>query len=177
MRAVFLAVFLAACGADGVVSETAVDANEYELQATELSDQERKDILFMWEEEKLARDVYLELFDIWGARVFSNISASEQNHMDSIGGLLDKYQIEPSIDGSQRASFSFAELESLYEQLVADGAQSRQAAIEVGVRIEQLDIDDLKSRIQTARADAKLIYERLLKASYNHLAAFERNLR
>jgi len=33
-------------------------------------------ILFMREEEKLARDVYLAMDDLWDANVFANIAAS-----------------------------------------------------------------------------------------------------
>ena len=47
----------------------------------------------MREEEKLARDVYLAMDDLWGLRVFSQISWSEQNHMDAVLAVLDKYGV------------------------------------------------------------------------------------
>ncbi|MGI9258025.1 MAG: DUF2202 domain-containing protein, partial [Gammaproteobacteria bacterium] len=43
-----------------------------------LSVAEEAGILFMREEEKLARDVYLALGEQWGMNVFDNISSSEQ---------------------------------------------------------------------------------------------------
>jgi hypothetical protein len=49
-----------------------------------LSKVEAGDLLFMREEEKLARDVYLAMHDEYGVRVFSNISGSEQKHMDAL---------------------------------------------------------------------------------------------
>jgi len=54
---------------------------------------ERSDLLYMREEEKLARDVYLAKDDQWGLRVFRNIARAEQSHMDVILALLDKYEI------------------------------------------------------------------------------------
>ena len=42
----------------------------------------------MREEEKLARDVYLAMDDLWGLRVFSQISWSEQNHMNAVLAIL-----------------------------------------------------------------------------------------
>lgn len=47
------------------------------LQAAELAS-----LLYLWEEEKLARDVYLKLGSVHSLPVFSNIARSEQTHMD-----------------------------------------------------------------------------------------------
>ncbi|HHJ13326.1 MAG TPA: DUF2202 domain-containing protein, partial [Gammaproteobacteria bacterium] len=47
------------------------------LPLGDLTDVERDGILYMREEEKLARDVYLHLYDVWQLRVFDNISVSE----------------------------------------------------------------------------------------------------
>lgn len=49
--------------------------------------------------------------------------------------------------------------------------------LDAGVTIERLDIDDLRTRIaQTDRGDITVTSQNLLRGSYNHLAAFERNL-
>ena len=64
-----------------------IDTLPYE----ELSDAELAGIVFMREEEKLARDVYLEMYDIWGRRIFANIADSEQTHMDTVLRLIQKY--------------------------------------------------------------------------------------
>ena len=45
-----------------------------------LSAKEASDLIFLREEEKLARDVYLALYDAWGTPIFLNISSSEQKH-------------------------------------------------------------------------------------------------
>ena len=49
---------------------------------------EKEGLLFMWEEEKLARDVYLTMNEKYGHRVFNNISGAEQRHMNAIKSLL-----------------------------------------------------------------------------------------
>ena len=55
-------------------------------------------LIHMRVEEKLARDVYLTLFDTWGLSIFNNIAVSEQRHMDAIKNLLDKYGIEDPVE-------------------------------------------------------------------------------
>ena len=49
---------------------------------------EKDGLILMREEEKLARDVYLHSFDLYGVQIFSNISNAEQTHMDRILDLL-----------------------------------------------------------------------------------------
>jgi hypothetical protein len=63
------------------------------FQKASLSVKEKKDLIHMREEEKLARDVYLTLYRKWGLPVFKNISKSESWHMHMIKLLLDKYNL------------------------------------------------------------------------------------
>jgi hypothetical protein len=62
------------------------DTNENEASIVEvaLTQDEINDLLFLREEEKLARDVYLYSFDKYGATIFNNIAASESSHMNSV---------------------------------------------------------------------------------------------
>ena len=67
--------------------------------STGLDANEASHLTFMREEEKLARDVYLALYDVWGMPVFQNISGSERVHMDSILMLLEQYGLDdPAAD-------------------------------------------------------------------------------
>ena len=50
----------------------------------ELTDQEKEDLLFIREDEKLARDIYNIMFAKWGTPIFDRIAISEQRHMDAV---------------------------------------------------------------------------------------------
>lgn len=144
--------------------------------ASELSPAEASDLLFMREEEKLARDVYTELYEKWGLPVFQTISQSEQQHMDSLKTLLDRYGLEDPAQ-AQAGVFTDPGLQALYNELVARGSQSLAEALKVGGLIEEVDIADLQTRLaQTDNADIQQVYNRLMLASYNHLRAFSRTL-
>lgn len=141
----------------------------------ELSDDQKASLLFMWEEEKVARDVYITLGQTYGLKIFANISRSEQSHMDAVTSLIRKYNIP--LNGSNDVGvFITQEFQDLYDELIARGMNSVVAALEVGRDIELLDIDDLQVQIQNATPDVALVYQKLLDGSYNHLSAFERNL-
>ena len=141
------------------------------IPASDLSAEEAAALLFMREEEKLARDVYNQMYALWGQPVFQNIAASEQAHMDEIKLLLDRYGLaDPALGPGQ---FTDPSLQALYNQLIAQGYVSLSEALNVGALIEQTEIADLLARLaQTDNADIQLVYTNLMNASYNHLAAF-----
>jgi len=144
----------------------------------QLSDGEIAGILFMREEEKLARDVYLHLYEIFPLRPFLNISKSEQAHMDAIKYLIDTYELEDPVGENQEGIFQNQELQELYNELIETGSKSREEALKVGALIEEIDIIDLRTELEDAakNEDVIRVFENLCKASERHLKAFVRVL-
>jgi hypothetical protein len=127
----------------------------------------------MREEEKLARDVYLTLYEQWGLPVFQNIANSEQTHMEAIKTLIDRYGLDDPVTGNDVGEFSDPTLQSLYDELTASGRESLAAALKVGAAIEEIDIIDLEEYLsKTDEADIVRVYENLMRGSRNHLRAF-----
>jgi hypothetical protein len=146
-------------------------ARSYNL--TPLSTEEMASLNLMREEEKLARDVYTFLYETYRTRIFSNIAAAEQKHMDSIEILLDRYGLPDPADNRIPGDFQNEELRALYQELTAQGGQSMVEALKVGVIIEEKDIADLQAGLAVAEhADIKTVYLNLLSASTSHLKAF-----
>jgi len=150
----------------------AIMASSLVSGASALTTAESSSILFMKQEEKLARDVYQVLSAKWGGAIFANIAVSEQRHMDALDGLIAKYRLKDTTP-AQAGKFTYPELQSLYEQLVSMGTESLEDALAVGVLIETTDIEDLEAALQTIREKPiRNVYSNLLNGSYNHLAAF-----
>lgn len=161
----------------GMMLMMCVSLAGYVQAATSLTAAEKYWLTYMREEEKLARDVYIKMYDLWGAQIFNNIAASEQRHMDSIKNLLVKYGIPDPAAGNDVGVFTNQDLQDLYDQLKAQGSVSLIEALKVGVLIEETDIDDLNDAIaSTTRKDIKKVYANLLDGSLNHLKAFVSNL-
>ena len=143
----------------------------------DVSATEREHLVFMREEEKLARDVYTVMYQKWASRIFLNISASEQTHMNAILTLLNRYGIEDPVGENGAGRFTDPELKALYDELVARGNTSLEEALRVGAAIEELDIADLRDAISvTDNGDILRVYGNLLRGSQNHLRAFTRAL-
>jgi hypothetical protein len=158
--------------------ETPVETAEGEtaisgISSGALSDDEIAGLVFMREEEKLAHDVYLTLYEQWGQRTFANIANSEQSHTDAIKALLDAYGLDDPAAERGVGDFADPDLQALYDQLLAEGSASLDAALRVGAAIEEIDILDLEQRIGlTDEVEIIRVYENLIAGSENHLRAF-----
>lgn len=186
----FIALFsfgLFGCNSDSPVESIISDSEEnwdlineiaLSLPSEDLSEEEINSLLFMREEEKLARDVYLTLNAKYGLRVFSNISSSEQKHMDAVKVLLNKYNLEDPVQTDVIGVFVNQELQNLYNQLVERGNTSEVEALMVGALIEDIDIIDLVQQINEVidNEDIEYVYGNLKRGSENHLRAFVKNL-
>ena len=149
-----------------------------DLPKENLSAREQESLLFMREEEKLARDVYQQLDAVWGLNPLRNIAASEATHMEAVLLLLDRYELSDPASGQPVGTFTNTDLQALNDSLVAVGETSAGDALRVGAAIEEIDILDLEEALNTVvdNQDITLIYENLLKGSRNHLRAFVRSL-
>jgi hypothetical protein len=158
-------------GLPGAANGVRVTVRAAALTSTTLTAAESAGLLFMYEEENLARDVYTAMYTRWNQPVFKNIAASEQTHMNAIRTLLVRYGLP--VPQNSAGVFNDASLKSLYDQLVASGDQSLVTALQAGVAIEQKDIADLQTHLkETSHADIRQVYTNLLNASNNHLASF-----
>jgi hypothetical protein len=134
-------------------------------------------LIFMREEEKLARDVYVALGDMYDLSTFDAIAQSESRHMDSVKTLLDAYSLDDPTAGNGTGEFTDPALDALYEDLMNQADDSLAEALEVAIAIEEKDIADLEARIAaTDRADLDAVYGNLLRGSENHLRAYTNQL-
>ncbi len=154
--------------------------------------QEVKDALsYMSNEEKLAYDVYLKLYESFPEiKQFYNIATNaEAAHFEAVGLLIEKYISDNSeftnldenlsqhnIEDLEAGVYNIASLQSLYDLLISIGEESPQKALEVGCMVEVTDIYDLDHDIvlsQEANAsDVTAVFEYLRNGSYNHYWSF-----
>jgi len=139
-----------------------------------LSAAEAKEVAFLREEEKMARDLYRRLYAKWKLRVFDRISESEQRHFEAIGRLLTRFQLEDPAAGLPEGVFKDAALQTLYNELLAKGERSVKDALEAGVMVETADIGDLERALKSVvNPEVKRALTSLLQGSMNHLDTFE----
>lgn len=163
--------FFYACTSVDAVEDDFEDINE----STLIEDADKAALLFMLEEEKLARDTYIYLNNVWSINQFNNINKSEQTHMDAVENLLKQYNIAYTI--LPMGEFENQSLQNHYNQFKIDGAVSKSNALQIGATIEDLDIVDLQNYI-TATNNTSLIavFKNLECGSKNHLKSFVKSI-
>lgn len=126
----------------------------------------------MREEEKLARDVYIKMYELHGLNVFNNISQSEQRHMNDVLCLLEFYEIDdPASD--ELGVFENSTLQDLYDALIIQGNTSLIEALKVAATIEDVDIYDLMEFTEDTSNPAIIsIFDGLTCGSRNHMRSF-----
>jgi hypothetical protein len=136
-----LTLTVLSCSENNQSDETPNNSSEEPINDFVLTETDKDALLFMLEEEKLARDTYEFLDNTWSINPFANIKNSEQTHMNAVENLLIQYNIEYII--LPAGKFENKNLKNLYNQFVIDGKVSTSSALQIGATIEDLDIVDL----------------------------------
>jgi hypothetical protein len=147
------------------------------------TDELAKIIHYINNEEKMARDLYGELYHYHideNLRTLSNITQSEQRHVESIENMAQKYGL-PKASELEVGVFDEPTIQQLYDTLYTKGMESVQAALEVGCIVEVVDIQDLdrdiKRSYELGAQDLAGVLSNLREGSYNHYRAFDKSLK
>lgn len=161
---------------------------------------EKMHLMFMREEEKLARDVYQTLGTMYpDSAIFGNIDDSEQKHTTAVKAMIEKYGYEDPNTNDNVGVFTGEDFgwyfTEKYNQLVERASISELEALYVGAFIEELDmmdinqcpkvivetdngIDDVEQcgKVYTDNADIQRLYSSLLDGSDSHLEGYVMNI-
>lgn len=160
-----------------------------------LTEEQKYTIAYMWNEEKLAKDIYLALNDIYPTQQLEKIATqAETKHQALVEELVQRYDLNITNLVDYSESYSEAELrafapgefgiqaiQDLYDVLYEKGSQSQQDALEVGCMVEVTDINDLNEDIliaeETNASDLVAVFNNLRDGSYSHYWAFDKGLK
>lgn len=82
------------------------------IPTSTLSEEEKQELLYGYSEEMVARDAYNYFYSLYGTEVFKRIADSEQQHMNAVKTLLDRYSLTaPTGYGELQSTFDALKLE------------------------------------------------------------------
>ena len=179
--------------ADETIPSTVTDAI---TSSKSTLNQDLKDsITYMYNEEKLAKDVYLNVYKAQPLQQLYNIaSKSEVKHEEAVNDLAIKYDLNTTLypdtqepyDKKSLAEYGSGQypvvaIQELYDILYDKGIQSEKDALEVGCMVEVTDINDLDKYMNQATAsnasDVLVVFDFLREGSYKHYWAFDKGLK
>lgn len=148
-------------------------------QTVELTEEQKDTLFFIFQEEKVARDVYITLGELYPEEAtFADIQLSEQEHILSAQVLCERYGIDTSgvnlsLEEEYVGQFELLAMQELYNNCIGLGSVSLLEALKVGELIELTDIDDLEEAAEGMPSDVVNVYDNLKAGSLEHLAAFQ----
>ncbi|NTV27429.1 MAG: DUF2202 domain-containing protein [Methanothrix sp.] len=157
---------------EGIITLTSEQAMTSAATAVTLSSSEKDGMLFIWEEEKAARDLYTSLYEKNNLSIFMDLLRSEQSHMDQAKAIIDKYGLTtPGKDDP--GEFQNQTLQKIHDELLAAGLQSDQDALKMAATFEEISIMDLEKELGATKAeDIRIVYQGLLAGSRKHLRSY-----
>jgi hypothetical protein len=134
----------------------------------------RQGMAFILEEERMARDLYLEFYKTTRLAVFLDVADSEEIHIASILTLMERRGLPAPAESP--GVYADKALQRMYEDLLA-AADSPEAALRAAARVEEASVHDLSTEIEgTLEPDLISVYGGLMVGSEKHLRTFVRVL-
>jgi len=178
---------LFAIGLAGMLSGCHTTTYKNTSAPVELTMDQKDGLAYMWNEEKLAYDVYIELNSTYPAKQFSMISAKELEHRAVVETLVETYDInitnlvdytehysKEELEALAPGEFAIDELQQAYDDFIIEGNVSKKAALSIGCKVEVKDINDLTGYMALFEGidDVVMAFSALRDQSQMHYNAF-----
>ncbi len=161
---------------EGILSLTGGEAAAVGSAMATLTAREKDGLIFIWEEEKAARDLSNGLYEKNNMTIFLDLVRSESSHMDQARVVMEKHGL--ILPPDEPGVFQNQTLQEIHDQLLAEGLQSDQEALIVAATFEEISIMDLEKELSASQAeDVRTVYEGLLAGSRKHLRSYVSDLK
>ena len=154
----------------------ATESMASEAKVAALTVAEEDGLIFIWEEEKAARDLYTSLYEKNNLTIFLDLMRSESSHMDQARAVIDSHNL--ILPEDERGVFQNQTLQKIHDDLLAEGLESDEDALKVAAAFEEISIVDLEKELAAAEAeDLRTVYQGLLAGSRKHLRSYVSDLK
>jgi hypothetical protein len=131
----------------------------------------------LYEEEKMAYDIYGEFYERWSLGIFNTIQQREARHVWCVERIMDNYgyKYDPV---TEPGYYRDKETQKIYDELTVKGCISDLAALEAGAYIKEKFIYQLRERIRYQEDEyvVKVIFL-MESAAQDHFRAFVKSIR
>jgi hypothetical protein len=139
-----------------------------------LTDQQISDLLYLNEEEKLARDICAFFWKKHDIVIFETVMNTEKHHVDLMKKAKSTYVPEKSSDHSKAGVYTNHDLQDLYTEMTKKSTSVHKALLNAALMAETaiLDVRDAISDLDGKHSKLAKVYDTLLDDSEDHLRIF-----
>jgi hypothetical protein len=137
----------------------------------------RELFLKLYQEEKMAYDLYGEFYERWSLSVFNKVQQREAKHVWCVERIMDNYGFTYKAN-TKAGSYPDKEIQKIYDEVTVNGCISDLAALEAAAFIKEKHIYELREwiRYQEDEYIVKVIFL-MESAAQSHLRAFVNSIR
>jgi hypothetical protein len=147
------------------------------MERESLDDRERASMRYMLQVHKMARDVYLQYFDLWKVGLFSELAHGKQLNMDAMLELMRKYDLAPQVRPEEFGQFSDRKFSKQYSNFLQTGRLSMFEALRAAGTIENLCLFDASNQMErTDNQDLRRAYALFMQESRDNLQRIKKLL-
>jgi hypothetical protein len=140
-----------------------------------LTDQQLADLLYLSEEEKMARDICAVFWEKHDIVLFETVMNTEQRHMDMIRNAKARHGIKKVADRSKAGVYTNQKLQDIYTEMTDKHDTTFHKALLNSALITEtaiLGLRDAISELNGNQPKLAKVYDTLLDDSENHLRIF-----
>lgn len=138
-----------------------------------LTESEAEGIKLIIEENKLARDLYIEFYEMWEYDTFNKVSISDALYMDKTKVALERFKINDPVENDDKGVYESLYITKLYRDLLKKGKSDPFEAMRIGTTLEEMHIKDLNDLLEnTSNDDLIELYTELKLGAISHIRAF-----
>ena len=133
--------------------------------------------LKLYQEEKMAYDLYGEFYERWSLSVFNTVQQREAKHVWCVERIMDNYGYKYRTN-KNTGLYQDKEIQKIYDEFTVKGCISDLAALEAAAYIKEKHIASLRERIRYQEDGyvVKVIFL-MENAAQSHLKAFVNSIR
>jgi hypothetical protein len=153
--------------------------NDSEQQIDRLDSYTLWQIMWMHEQEKLAKDLYLSFDGNWDQPTFASIAAKKRHHMDEMMAMIDYYDADPLFEQDEIGVFGDSRHSDVFIAQLARGQTSLINAYLAAAYVEEWNIQEYRNDIEAIDlgqcapceplAPLRATYVKLLAGDIEHL--------
>jgi hypothetical protein len=128
---------------------------------------------WIYDQEKLARDLNRKLFEDWEDQNFSNTAVANQRHMNELEATMNHYGLNPPAYSDQAGTYRDEEHVEMFAELQRRAEEGPLEAIMAVAYLQELNIVQYRAYIELSEEKPlRNTFERLLAGNKNHLRLF-----
>jgi len=168
----FLVILVAALGL-AICNQTSAANPQLDQYDQSLDTYMAWQLMYLHDQEKLARDINRTFYYTWGKPIFASIAESEQRHMNVLRAILDYYYLSALVETDEVGVFGAHHHTEAFTDLVNQGEVSLTEAYRAVGYLEEWDIREIRGSIEFTQDQALIdTFSNLLAGARNHLRVF-----